>query len=83
MQATFHESGFVLTRILLSLKSSKYALIILLSYQEFIEEFLHSDATFEENNKFGFVSGPSRKKEKDQEDAGMQGLGGTFKKLDI
>ncbi|CAG5133159.1 unnamed protein product [Candidula unifasciata] len=55
------------------------------SCKEFVESLLASDAQFEEDNKFGFVkmnvnSGTSVSK---SGDADMQGLGGTFKKLDI
>ncbi|CAG5133157.1 unnamed protein product, partial [Candidula unifasciata] len=55
------------------------------SNKEFIESLLASDAQFEEDHKFGFVkmnvnSGNSVSK---SGDADMQGLGGTFKKLDI
>lgn len=50
-----------------------------------MDALLASDAQFEEDNKFGFVqmklnSGTSVSK---SGDADMQGLGGTFKKLDI
>ncbi|CAG5133155.1 unnamed protein product [Candidula unifasciata] len=55
------------------------------SNKELVESLLASDAQFEEDNKFGFVkmnvnSGNSVSK---SGDADMQGLGGTFKKLDI
>ncbi|CAG5125676.1 unnamed protein product [Candidula unifasciata] len=55
------------------------------SNKELLDSLLASDAQFEEDNKFGFVqmkvnSGKSVSK---SGDADMQGLGGTFKKLDI
>ncbi|BFZ21417.1 hypothetical protein BsWGS_24456 [Bradybaena similaris] len=55
------------------------------SNTELLDALLASDAQFEEDNKFGFVqmklsSGTSVSK---SGDADMQGLGGTFKKLDI
>ncbi|CAG5125675.1 unnamed protein product [Candidula unifasciata] len=55
------------------------------SNKDLIESLLASDAQFEEDNKFGFVkmnvnSDTSVSK---SGDADMQGLGGTFKKLEI
>jgi len=52
--------------------------------QEWREHFLSTDAEHEANSKFGFVNMAVKQKDKSRsEDAEMQGLGGSFKKLDI
>ncbi|BFZ21414.1 hypothetical protein BsWGS_24453 [Bradybaena similaris] len=55
------------------------------SNTEFIDALLASDAQFEEDNKFGFVkmNVDSGKCVSRSGDADMQGLGGTFKNLEI
>ncbi|KAH9490565.1 hypothetical protein Btru_034130 [Bulinus truncatus] len=52
---------------------------------EWVKDFLASDAKFTEDNKYGFLNMAinSDKKDNQKADAGMQGLGGTFKKLEI
>ncbi|BFZ21412.1 hypothetical protein BsWGS_24451 [Bradybaena similaris] len=57
----------------------------LYSCKEFINTLSASDAQFEEDNKFGFVkmNVDSVKSVSRSGDADMQGLGGTFKKLEI
>ncbi|KAH9491605.1 hypothetical protein Btru_031017 [Bulinus truncatus] len=54
------------------------------SNKEWVNDFLASDAKFTEDNKFGFLN-MSLNKDKDDKkaDASLQGLGGTFKKLEI
>ncbi|XP_012945712.1 alpha-tocopherol transfer protein-like [Aplysia californica] len=55
------------------------------SNKKFMDAFLASDSSFEEDNKFGFLNMSLDKdqKEKKNADAGMAGLGGMFRKLDI
>ena len=51
-----------------------------------MEEVLASEQAFVEDNKFGYVNmdvKSDKSKNSKAADADMQGLGGTFKKLDI
>uniref|UniRef100_A0A2C9JGD4 CRAL-TRIO domain-containing protein n=1 Tax=Biomphalaria glabrata TaxID=6526 RepID=A0A2C9JGD4_BIOGL len=52
--------------------------------KEWVQEFLASDGLFSEDNKFGFLNMNLQKNKDDKKaDSTLQGLGGTFKKLEI
>ncbi|KAI8764649.1 alpha-tocopherol transfer protein [Biomphalaria glabrata] len=53
--------------------------------KEWIQDFMSSDLQFTEDNKYGFVSMTLNTEKQDSKniDAGIQGLGGTFKKLEL
>ncbi|XP_012943355.1 alpha-tocopherol transfer protein-like [Aplysia californica] len=53
--------------------------------KERVENFLSSDSLFEEDNKYGYVNMALNSEQTTSRsgDAGIEGLGGTFRKLDI
>ncbi|KAK0044902.1 alpha-tocopherol transfer protein [Biomphalaria pfeifferi] len=53
--------------------------------KEWIQDFMSSDLQFTEDNKYGFVNMTLNTEKQDSKniDAGISGLGGTFKKLEL
>ena len=58
--------------------------VIIFPFQEFWDELLKCDSMFEEDLKYGYTNmSVASDNDRLSADAGMSGLGGTFKKLDI